>query len=456
MKLATIQSSWMRETGYRLDPGPYVGGAIQMKVMLDALPFRKDYLSDVTIGIFHAGRESRTWVDSPEFGIPFLSGSALQNSDFSSLPFIAKSQVSRKPEFLIHKGYTLITRSGTIGKMAYCRDEMDGLACSEHILRVAPNPDLIPPGYLYAFLSSDFGVPLITAGTFGSIIQSIGPEHIETIEIPRLGLEKEQEIHELVAEAGRLRSEATKLRKAAINSVEDLLESKRRSVKHRNIGSASSVGMGRRLDAHFHSQASQAGRTCLEFDGNNQSLGSLTSDVFAADRGPRKKVETIEFGIPFISSSTIFHTDPIAGFLISNRTKKLESFLIEENDLLVPRSGSIGGIIGRAVMPVPQIYGNAATEHLVHIRTIVKEDAAYLYAILASKPGYQAILSTAFGSAIPSLDCELIKSLRVPILSSSDYDFIVSHIQDSVSLSQRAIEHERSAVEKLTKALELH
>ncbi|MFM2123816.1 MAG: hypothetical protein RL328_267 [Acidobacteriota bacterium] len=134
--------------GYRLDTKPYVGGALETKVLLEGLSLPKKKLDDVTAGIYHAGRESRQWVDSPEYGVPFISGSDLQKTDLSGLPYLSKQQVAGKPSFLVRKGYTLITRSGTIGKMAYCRGEMDGMACSEHVMRVVPDTNKIPPGYL--------------------------------------------------------------------------------------------------------------------------------------------------------------------------------------------------------------------------------------------------------------------------------------------------------------------
>jgi hypothetical protein len=50
------------------------------------------------------------------------------------------------------------------------RLDMAGLACSEDVLRVVPDVSCIPPGYLYAFLSSRFGVSLVVSGTYGAIV----------------------------------------------------------------------------------------------------------------------------------------------------------------------------------------------------------------------------------------------------------------------------------------------
>src|SRR5690606_506709 len=128
------------------------------------------------------------------YGTPFMGSSDIRMSDFSALPLIANRQVERNPLFTLGLGWTLITRSGTIGRMAYARPDMDGMACSEHVLRVVPDAERIPPGYLYAFLSSRYGVPLVVSGTYGAIIQHIEPEHIAELPVPRFDSGFEQEV----------------------------------------------------------------------------------------------------------------------------------------------------------------------------------------------------------------------------------------------------------------------
>src|SRR5262249_24153549 len=59
----------------------------------------------------------------------------------------------------------------------------------------------ILPGYLYAFLSSKFGVPLVVGGTYEAVIPHIEPHHIAGLPVPRLSEDVEIRVHELVQEA---------------------------------------------------------------------------------------------------------------------------------------------------------------------------------------------------------------------------------------------------------------
>ena len=58
-----------------------------------------------------------------------------------------------KGELTLRENVTLITCSGTIGKVAIVPKHWDGWTANQHIIRVVPSNDEIA-GYLYAWLSS--------------------------------------------------------------------------------------------------------------------------------------------------------------------------------------------------------------------------------------------------------------------------------------------------------------
>jgi type I restriction enzyme S subunit len=183
-------------------------------------------------------------------------------------------------------------------------------------------------------------------------------------------------------------------------------------------------------------------------------LGEAVQKVFEPNRGARFKVDDARYGVPFLSSSEVFAFDPRGDYLISRRTPHFEMLPVTENDLLLPRSGQLGGVIGRAVLPLATNYGHAASEHLVRVRCHSREDAYYLWAVFASQPGYYATIGTAFGSSIPSLDCDLLADLHVPWMGDEVRRSLVTDVTSIQQNLVQAIQFERQAVANVEAELE--
>ena len=456
MKTKSVPSSWLERDGRRLDCNPYMSGALEAKVLLEGLKAPKDALRNVTLngmaGIFNGPRFARSYVDDPSAGVPFLGSTDILNADLTSLPRLSKKQVAANPRLVVHSDWTLITCSGTIGRMAYARPDMEGMAGSQHFMRVVPDAEKIPPGYLYAYLSSKFGVPIVVGGTYGAIIQHIEPEHIANLPVPRLGKKVEAAAHELIDEAAQLRDEAATAQREAITRVQGLLGWT--GIPSTAMTQAASSALQRRLDAFHHTPRVVGAREALARRAAVR-VGDRVESVFEPNRGPRLKVDDPAFGVPFLSSSEVFRLDPVGEYLISKRrTPHLDKLLVSERDLLLPRSGQLGGIIGRAVLPLPTYYGHAASEHLVRVRCKSKEDAFFLWSVFASEPGYLATIGTAFGSSIPSLDCELIADMKVPWFDDAKRLELSKLVAGSIEASTRAVHAERKAVRIVEDAIE--
>ena len=459
MKVKAIPSAWMRGDGRRFDCGPYMSGALEAKIRLEALACRKDRLADLTTGysegIYNGPQFVRNFVDDPDHGVPFLGTSSMLRADLSNLPLLRKRDaVSAKLAYLrIDPGMTLISCSGTIGRMVYARPDMAGMWSNQDILKVVPNAKKVRSGYLYAFLSSKFGVPLVTSGTYGAIIQHIEPQHIADLPVPRLGEELEREAHRLIEHAAKLRSEAASARSTIVEEASASLDWSHRATCGLHT-TANSSNVQHRLDAFHHGSGVRAARERLAA-GDSRRLGDMVEDVFEPNRGARRKVEDPVCGVPFLSSSEVFRLDPVGDYLISRkRTPHLERQLVTERDMLLPRSGQLGGVIGRAVLPLPSYYGSAASEHLVRIRCKSREDAFFAWAVFATEPGYYAAIGTAFGSSIPSLDCVMLADLRIPWWTGKKRDELVFLVDRMVNSLADAIRDERAAVDFVERAIE--
>jgi len=460
--IKTVPSTWLETEGRRLDCGPYMSGAIEARELLKKLSARKDYLQDLTkngiAGIVNAGRISRIWVNDHDYGYPFLSSTDILQADLSNVSFIAKSVARQTPQLLIKKHWTLITRSGSIGRMAYARADMDGMACTEDVLRVIPDEDKVLPGYIYAYLSTKFGVPLVTSGTYGSIITHLEPHHIAELPVPRLG-DVEDRAHELIQQAADAHVESVELRKQAgnlVNSICGFPEKLAPAARTFAFSAANSSSILRRLDATFHSPVAQQAEALTEA-ADGISLGDAGVKGYESNRMKQVFVEE-GYGTPFITSGGIFSkTITPERYLRNQLLGEAETWRINECDTLIARSGQVGGIIGRGVWADTRLDGFAASPHILRLRpTSTDFPPGYVYAFLClTDVGYQLLARTAAGSSIPFLPLDAVSEIRIPrkpsLAQRREIDALVKR---SGELRKRSQELEIEAVSLVERAIE--
>ena len=302
--------------------------------------------------------------------------------------------------------------------MAYARPDMDGVACSEHVMRVVPNESLIKPGYLYAYLSSRFGVPIVVSGTYGAIIQHIEPHHIAELPVPRLG-DVEDQAHDLVNRAAHLRVEATELlRTAGKIANEQFGFPEKLALSHRvfSCAVASSTQVLQRLEATFHDAVAQESDRLLAGVPHKDELSTLGISISETGRLKQVFVDE-EYGAPFLTSGEIFRLRYEPTRFLSYRLLPDESeWATQEGDLLLARSGQVGGIIGRGVWADRRFAGGCVS---VDVLRLGAQNSAilpgYLYAYLfLTDVGYRQLIRTAAGSSIPHLSAPDILRLQIP------------------------------------------
>ena len=178
-----IDSDWLYRAGMRLDAGHYNSEIIDARRRLESSGLAMERLADVTERIFIPPRCKRIYVEDTH-GIPFLQGTHLPQLKPTDLKYLSRSAHKNLAPWVIHAGWVLVTRSGTIGRVVIALHQWDGWAASEHILRIVPQPGgPCPPGYIHAWLSSSLGQAQFN-GVYGAVVDEITAEHVENILIP--------------------------------------------------------------------------------------------------------------------------------------------------------------------------------------------------------------------------------------------------------------------------------
>jgi type I restriction enzyme S subunit len=334
---------------------------------------------------------------------------------------------------------------------------MDGMACTEDVLRVIPDREKVPPGYLYAFLSSKFGVPLVISGTYGAIIQHIEPEHIAGLPVPRLGDELERRVHNEIENAAKARSQAAEHK---VNSSKLLLNGlglfdytaadTPTSFAVFNVKSSELY----RLDAAFHSPTCRFASEQLETAASETRLLSDLARVFTPGIFKRRYVDAPEFGYPYFSGTELFQLDASPRGFLAKKWRGIEEYRVHTGWLLIQDAGQIGGLIGTMVRVPPHFDGSVVSNHLMRIATQDLEVAAFLFAVLTSACGYRAIVRNAFGSSIPQLDPKHIGKLTIPWPSASLRAVVAAEVLHAWKLEDEAVGREREGVALVERAIE--
>jgi len=461
-----VRSGWLEEGGRRLDCNPYMSGALEARDTLRKLKVRKDALHILTSGyaggIYNGPMFKRNYVESPEHGVPFISSGTMLLADLSNLPLLSRTdaQSSRLSYLRLMPGMTIISCSGTIGRMTYVRPDMNGVWSSQDVLKVVPDPDRIPPGYLYTFLSSRYGVPLVVSGTYGAIIQHIEPEHISNIEIPRFGAALESEIDRAIQSAAELRSEFQKgidiatrqlLKYAGVEDCPSYQWNKLPS----EAGFAAKISVGRTMRAANYSprvkellaRVIKAGSVPL---GQVCERGQLSTGA----RFKRIDCEPSE-GVRLVGQKQGFWMQP-EGRWISPRHAPTGIFAVDES-VLIASSGTLGEneVYCRPILVTGRWLDFAYTQHFLRV---VSGDpnfsGAFLFAYLRSEIAFRALRSMSTGSKQQEIHGELVANLPIPVLTDSQRNEIERLVRNAFNARDKADSFEGAAMSKFEQQIE--
>jgi type I restriction enzyme S subunit len=416
---------------------------------------RLDTLEDVCVpdGIFIPGRFKRVYVDDLDHGDPWLSPSDMLKADLSNLRLVSRKFTPEIETLRVHHRWILLSRSGTIGNLAYVREDMDSLVGSDDIIRIVADLSKVSPGYLYAFLSSSLGKALIEQKTYGAVVPHIEAHHVVDLPIPRLDPATEQRIHELLERAASLRVEASSLRQKALNLASEILQV---DLSHFVTKSPLAV-LTSRLDWRFEGAYHAVHRTVepvFRFRDVNvdlEPIGNLLLDMFYLGKLHRVFVNDPEQGVPLLSIADAQKIKLTSEKFISRtRSRNVNQSILRKGMVLVSRVGTPGLV----TYVRREMDGMAGTDHLV--RLVCNESKVlpgYLYIILSSPVGYGLLVSSAHGSVQLVLPPEYIAQIEIPTLPLDEQQPIHNLVEQCGEALTHASESEDQAQALLAKAL---
>ncbi len=128
-------------------------------------------------------------VESPnEFSEPYYTPSAVLQEKSDSLKLLDISRATKKQlkaidEVRVKKNDIVVTRSGSIGRIAWITSRLDNAIVSDDLIRVRIHNETLRY-YVYLFLISDIGYAQMIKNEYGAVQQHLEPNHLQNILIP--------------------------------------------------------------------------------------------------------------------------------------------------------------------------------------------------------------------------------------------------------------------------------
>jgi type I restriction enzyme S subunit len=156
------------------------------------------------------GQFTRIWAEDEKHGVRYVNASdlmSLTGIGTAEERFLSRETDKDFDELIIKEGWLLLSCSGTIGRVFYASERMDGWVGTHDLIRVIPNEG-VPVGFLHAYLCSDVAQKQILGHTHGGQIDHVTHHQVGGILVPILSETDTKEIHEKTMEAlkGRERS----------------------------------------------------------------------------------------------------------------------------------------------------------------------------------------------------------------------------------------------------------
>jgi len=422
-QVKTVPSTWLESNGRRLDCGPYMSGAVEIRELLKK--HKTDVLPDLTAGhdggIYNGPQFERNYVDDAQYGVPFLTTTFMMQADLSRLPLLSKNDAySRGLNYLrVHEGMTLITCSGTVGRTIYARSDMNGVWSNQDIMKIVADPNRILSGYLNAYLCTRFGVPFVVSGKYGSVITHLEPKHFADLLVPRLGKTVEQEAHDLVEQSAAL---LTKYQANVTEATELYFDSAglkdiTTNVWHSwgsDLGFTAKVGVQSLRALNF---TPRFNRLCERIKQRRwKPLTELCLDG-TLKSGPRfKRIDAApEYAYQLIGQKQIFWLRP-EGRWIAKKSVGTD-VRVPDGTILVAAQGTLGEseLFCRSEFITGAHLERAYSQHFLRVigdENIIERGA--LFAFMRSETAFRMLRAASTGSKLQDFHYAVLPSLPIP------------------------------------------
>jgi type I restriction enzyme, S subunit len=402
---------------------------------------------------YFPGRFKRVYAKT---GIPFLGSSEILQVNPIAKKFLSESHFKEKKELFVEDGWVLLSRSGTIGNIVFATKTFQGVAISDHVIRLIPK-NFEDACFLYIYLKTEPAQRIIFGVQFGSVVPEIDPKEFDKIPIPIMPQKIKEEITNDVKKINSLRTDVIELFQKSDTMLHELLDltplnemSPKYLNKENNVFNIDLKNLENRFDGSYHIPLVGEIVSNLKkskFEVVTVKDKRISSETILPGRFKRIYVEK-EFGIPFLGGKQMqqFDLSKIKHLSkTSHDTRIKKELTLNENMILITCSGTIGNTI-----IAPKYFeGWTGSQHIIRVVPSEKMNPGYLYAYLSSDYGLNLIQKYTFGSVVEEIYDENVDNIPIPLPSTSIMDKIGNPILEANKKLDEAYRLEQKTIKKV-------
>lgn len=456
-ELQLVSSKEVEQRKYRLDPSQY--NFETEKIIKNCKAKHIKLSSLIELGwikeIYLPNRFNRTYTDSKK-GIPMIGTSSMLNMKLPNDMRIFINKIKGGDKLYVEAGDILVSRSGTVGTSVLCGSSYKGYVASDDCIRVRIEEDY--RGYVAAYLKSKNGFALLAKDAHGKVIKHLKPEDIKELPVMLFDDNEVLEINRKMISAMEKYDEARELFK----NVDTLLLERLGHILPVKTPSNNVIAYDKlicqRLDPHMYEPYTNYLITQIE-NMEHKYLGEV-AEVWGVPRFKRHYLdEGNENGIALYSSSDIIRGALEASKFISKKLnhRNIQNSLVKKDTILIPCSGTYGGILGKGTMAGELLDGKVVTQHVLRI-TKRNDDLYYYYVaafLCSEKFGYPLIAATRFGKDIPELDPGTLRIIPIPDIEYNIQEEIGNTFCKAIEAQEAANIMEREAINRISELFEM-
>jgi type I restriction enzyme, S subunit len=382
---------------------------------------------------FQEGPGLRNW-QYRESGTPFLNIRCIKEDgtiDLDSVQYISNEEAEQKYQhFMLEAGDTVLSSSGTLGRMAVIREEHLPLMLNTSIIRFRSlSEHMLDNSYMRFFLLSTGFAKQFSFESQGSAQSNFGPTHLKKMFMPIPPLGEQSKIAAILTSV----DDAITATQRVIDQIEDVKRGLMQQLLTRGIG-------------HTTFKHTEIGEIPTEWD--VVKLSDCADIKSGVTKGRKVNGQQL-VSVPYLRVANVQD-----GYLDLNEIKyidvtyeELERYRLNNGDVLLTEGGDADKL-GRGYIWREEVLECIHQNHVFRVRTDSKVLLPeYLTYLAASPYGKRYFLGCAKQTTnLASINSTQLKEFPVPLPSLTEQE----HIASTFTVFDKKLTTEKSTREGLT------